>query len=339
MKESRLTVKLRRSARKLRCYIGGYLAYMMPRGLFACRWSEKAGWDAARREIIERRSRYYCRLADGTTLPDDCSVRIEDYRFPWGRKKKLATYFFDLYAVVKYFPGRLRMAYEFGDVTDEPAVPSFVKSRPITPEGYHTRSVVLKLNAARHYMFVPDHLQWHQKKDMIVCRNVVRQPHRKRFIDMWLGHPMCDVGQTNSDCDPGHEERIKPYMSIPEQLGYKFVCCIEGNDVATNLKWVMASNSIAVMPRPRYETWFMEGTLIPGVHYIEIRPDYTDLIDRLNYYISHPDEAEAIIENAHRYVAQFTDSRLETAIARATARRYFEATGQLPDDNHQSKKL
>lgn len=331
MKESRLTVKLRRSARKLQCYIGGYLTYMLPRWLFVRRGLATGGFDPDDVAIIDRRSRYYCRVAIGSVLPADRSVRIGDYRFPWGRKKKLATYFFDLYAVVKHFPARLRMAYEFGDVTHETAVPSFVKSRPITPDDYPTRSVLLKLNAARHYMFIPDRLEWHEKKDMIVCRNVVRQPHRKKFIDMWLHHPMCDVGQTNLDCDPGHEERIKPYMSIPEQLGYKFVCCIEGNDVATNLKWVMASNSIAVMPCPRFETWFMEGTLVPGRHYIEIRSDYSDLIDKLNYYIGHPDEAAAIIENAHRYVAQFTDSRLEKAVALATARRYFEATGQLHD--------
>ena len=39
----------------------------------------------------------------------------------------------------------------------------------------------------------------------------------------------------------------------------------------------MSSNSVAVMPRPKYESWFMEGRLQPGVHYIEIKDDYSDL--------------------------------------------------------------
>ena len=47
----------------------------------------------------------------------------------------------------------------------------------------------------------------------------------------------------------------------------------EGVDVATNLKWVMSSNSIAVMPRPKIESWFMENKLIPEKHYIEIKED------------------------------------------------------------------
>lgn len=59
--------------------------------------------------------------------------------------------------------------------------------------------------------------------------------------------------------------------TIREHLDYKFIMAIEGNDVASNLKWVMSSNSLAVMPRPTCETWFMEGTLIPDYHYIEVR--------------------------------------------------------------------
>ena len=52
--------------------------------------------------------------------------------------------------------------------------------------------------------------------------------------------------------------------------------CVEGVDVATNLKWVMSSNSIAVMPKPEIESWFMEKTLIPDFHYIEIKKDYSE---------------------------------------------------------------
>ena len=52
--------------------------------------------------------------------------------------------------------------------------------------------------------------------------------------------------------------------------------------MSSNLKWIMSSNSIAVMPRPEFETWFMEGRLIPGVHYIEINRDYSDLDEKYN---------------------------------------------------------
>lgn len=78
--------------------------------------------------------------------------------------------------------------------------------------------------------------------------------------------------------------------TIREHLDYKFIMAIEGNDVASNLKWVMSSNSLAVMPRPTCETWFMEGTLIPDYHYIEVKDDFSDLEEKLNYYIAHPEK-------------------------------------------------
>ena len=52
----------------------------------------------------------------------------------------------------------------------------------------------------------------------------------------------------------------------------------------------MSSNSIAVMPKPTIETWFMESKLEGGKHYIEIAPDYHDLEAKLTYYIAHPEE-------------------------------------------------
>ena len=85
----------------------------------------------------------------------------------------------------------------------------------------------------------------------------------------------------------------------------------------------MSSNSIAVMPRPKIESWFMEGSLKGGYHYIEVRDDYTDLPEKIQYYLDHPEEAEAIIAHAHEYVAQFLDKRRELLIGRMVADRYF----------------
>jgi hypothetical protein len=98
---------------------------------------------------------------------------------------------------------------------------------------------------------------------------------------------------------------------------------LEGNDVASNLKWVMSSNSIAVMPRPTCETWFMEGTLIPNYHYIEIKPDFSDLKKRLNYYNHHPEEAKQILTHAHAYVDQFRDKKREQLIALGVMDKYL----------------
>jgi hypothetical protein len=99
--------------------------------------------------------------------------------------------------------------------------------------------------------------------------------------------------------------------------------CLEGNDVASNLKWVMSSNSLAVMPKPKYETWYMEGRLIPNYHYIEIKEDYSDLIDKINYYSTHQEEAQAIIQHANEYTLQFKNKKREDLISYLVLKKYF----------------
>jgi len=36
------------------------------------------------------------------------------------------------------------------------------------------------------------------------------------------------------------------------------------------------------MPPPTYETWFAEGHLEPGVHYVPLAPDFSDLAERVH---------------------------------------------------------
>lgn len=120
----------------------------------------------------------------------------------------------------------------------------------------------------------------------------------------------------------------KQFMSVDEQLNYQFVVSVEGVDVATNLKWIMASNSLCLMRRPRFETWFMEGTLVPGYHYVQLRDDHSDLLENVEYYRQHPNEAEAIIANANRYVAQFMDSKREELIALLVVEKYLQLSDQ-----------
>jgi len=121
----------------------------------------------------------------------------------------------------------------------------------------------------------------------------------------------------------------KPKMSLAKQLQYKFILCIEGNDVASNLKWVMSSNSIAFMVKPTYETWFMEGTLVPNHHYVLLKDDYSDLEEKIEYYSTHIDEALTIVKNANDYVTQFKDKKREDLISLLVLKKYFEKSGQL----------
>jgi hypothetical protein len=218
----------------------------------------------------------------------------------------------------------LRADFHFGDVTYVPDEPSIVKSRPVA--GNNSNAVILNLDKIRHFTFTNDKKAFSNKKNMLVSRNYVNQPHRLKFLEMYIAHPMCNIGKINKTGN--HEELLREIMTLEEQLDYKFILCLEGNDVASNLKWVMSSNSLAIMPLPKYETWFMEGALIPDHHYVLIKDDYSDLEERMNHYIGHPVEALEIINNAHQYIEQFKFKNREDLISLLVLEKYFFKTNQ-----------
>lgn len=300
-------------------YVKNYIRQYLPLGKYRRRLKKKLAmidnFDAG---YIESRVNYYNRLQKTVELPPS-AVKLSEFKLK-GRPK---VYYFDAFEYTRYFSPDLKICPLLGDIIHIPDEPSIVKSRPI--EGDNTNSVVMKLEKIRHFLFLNDKKQFQDKKDMLIGRGKIRQEHRIRFMEMYYGHPMCNVGQVNITPNAKFPaERL----TIGEHLDYKFILCLEGNDVASNLKWVMSSNSLAVMPKPKYETWFMEGTLIPNYHYVLIKDDYSDLEERMNYYIENTDEALKIIENAHKYIDQFKNKDREDLINLLVLKKYFEKTGQ-----------
>lgn len=267
--------------------------------------------------VLERVN-YYCRLDASFNLPPQ-SIAIKNYQ-----RKGYTSYYFDLKEFLYYFPKDFQFEYYFGDETHIEPAPTLFKARPI--EGDNKNSVLFKLDKRRHFRFVDDKLRFAEKKDMAVFRGAVTQPHRIKFMQTLFDHPLVDAGQSNA-CQE-HPEWQKPFMSVEEQLQYKFLICLEGNDVASNLKWAMSSNSVVVTPKMKFETWFMEGTLEAGKHYIEVKDDFSDFEEKINYYIEHPEEAEKIINNAHEYIKPFMNEKLEQLVCIKTLERYFQLSGQ-----------
>ena len=272
------------------------------------------------KDYIKQRVDYYNKLSEKNMLPESARPLSEH------KIKKPKVYYFDTYEFIRWFPSSLKWCFCPGDVTFVPSCPSIVKSRPLVE--HNENSIVMKLDKVRHFIFVNDKKDFASKKDMIIFRGKVKgKESRKKFMQMYFGHPMCDLGDVSKNTTDPAEWRTEK-KTIPEHLDYKFIMALEGNDVASNLKWVMSSNSIAVMPRPTCETWFMEGKLIPNYHYIEIKSDFSDLIERINYYIKHTDEARDIIRHAHEYVSQFRDKKRENLISLLVLDKYFRMTGQ-----------
>lgn len=269
-------------------------------------------------EVFERVN-YYNKL-DSHLWIDGNAVELNNVK----KLKASSAYIFDTQEYTRYFPQSLRANFVFGDVIHIPNTPSIQKSRPIF--GNNKNAILLNLDKKRHFFFINDPVKFKEKKDVLIGRASVTQPHRIEFMSKHFNTPLADIGQVNKV--GGDPMWIKPKMSIFQHLQYKFILSLEGNDVATNLKWIMSSRSVAVMPVPKYETWFMEGKLIPNFHYICIKDDYSDLVDVLEYFIEHPREAEQISFNANQYVNKFRNKEKEDIIALLVLKKYFEYTSQ-----------
>jgi hypothetical protein len=197
-----------------------------------------------------------------------------------------------------------------------------VKSRPI--EGQNDNSVLLPLDSQRHFRFVNDRTRYADKLDGVVWRGAAYQEHRQRFLESCSGLSFMNAGNTAVQKN-GKVPFAKPKMSVKEQLKYKFVLSLEGNDVATNLKWIMSSNSVCVMPRPKYETWYKEGTLIPNYHYIEISDDFSDIRSKFKYYLKNPELCKLIIRNANEYTKSYLNDKNTLTLSRSVVLKYYES--------------
>ncbi|KAF5278175.1 hypothetical protein FQR65_LT15769 [Abscondita terminalis] len=211
-------------------------------------------------KVLEEAVNYTINFRQNTSLASS-AMPIAEFKIP----EKTRVYYFDTKEYVRYFDPKLRLQMIPGDVVDIPEYPAIVKSRPIA--GDNNNAVLLNLDKIRHFNFIRDDIPFRNKKDRLIGRFAAYQQHRKRFFELYFGHQLCDLGSVVIDND--HPEWYR-------------------NDVATNLKWIMSSNSVAVMPLPKYETWFMEGKLNSGfpITY-RLKTINSDMEEKLHYYINH----------------------------------------------------
>jgi len=199
--------------------------------------------------------------------------------------------------------------------------PTFCKSRPISENNHN--NVLLPLDSLRHFTFHQDKLNLSRKHNMAVFRGAVYQPHRKQFITNASKINICNVADTSNKVQKNIFGHPKHFLSVKDQLNYKMIFAIEGFDVASNLKWIMGSNSIPVMPKPKMETWFLESRLKPNQHFLEISDDFLNIEEIVTKAISEKGLLEYINEESKKYASDYKDIKRQYQLARVVIERYF----------------
>ena len=274
--------------------------------------------DKSKKHLLKKRINYYIKLNKGFHVASGFSLS-EIPKF-----KPNSAYFYDFYKILSYFSSKIKFNFILGDINFTPSTPTFVKARPIN--GFNNNSILLPLNTWRHFLFINDDMPYEKKISKIIWRGAAYQNIRKNFLKKTFYLPFCDVGCTAR----GHTNNIykKRFMSIKEQLKFKFIFSVEGNDVASNLKWILNSNSLCFMQKPKIETWAMEGLLKPGIHYVEINSNFSNLEAEFFYYLNNPQRAKKIIRNANKFISQIKDKNLQFNIAIGVVEKYLSLSGQ-----------
>jgi len=133
---------------------------------------------------------------------------------------------------------------------------------------------------------------------------VVKRYFNSNTSDIDVAFPEQD---RNSKHIPSKYKECRSYVrkggtTMEQQLQYKYILSIEGNDVASGLKWQLTSNSVVFMAKPTMVSYAMEDLLIPFVHYIPVNDDYTNLHEMVDWARRNDRQCKWISEQATSYM-------------------------------------
>jgi Glycosyl transferase family 90 len=95
---------------------------------------------------------------------------------------------------------------------------------------------------------------------------------------------------------------FRPRVAIYQIQQYKVIISMEGNDVASGLKWSLLSESVVVMPAPTRTSWAMEELLEPWIHYIPMHPNGSNAEERIEWVGQNDEAAHQIAERGRMFI-------------------------------------
>ncbi|KAJ3265582.1 F-actin-capping protein subunit alpha [Chytriomyces hyalinus] len=95
---------------------------------------------------------------------------------------------------------------------------------------------------------------------------------------------------------------LKQRVSFEQMLNFKYLIVLDGNTWPGRLQAYLATNSVILYNG--IFTDFFNWRLVPMVHYVPVKLDYSDLEERLLWLMTHDEEARQIVENAQRLMKE-----------------------------------
>jgi len=200
-------------------------------------------------------------------------------------------------------------------------IPALRKTRPIEDK----TSVIFNIGTLRHTLPCETvrkvDIPWSEKSHNVVWRGATTGGQLRVNLVENYGNKY-DIGFASVKQKPELAHLKKNKISIQDQLKYKFIISIAGNELASNLRWTLFSNSVPIMPTPKWHSWIMEKNLKPNVHYLELNPDLTNLEEILDWAINNDEECNQIAQNGKKYMEQFLDPKKDLPVQKRLLEEY-----------------
>ncbi|GMH77322.1 hypothetical protein TL16_g07367, partial [Triparma laevis f. inornata] len=242
------------------------------------------------------------------------------------------TYFMEVYHAWTKWGGDI-VCLEFGDSIKPLSHPCLRKTRLSPTSG---SAIVFKQNFKRHWEGVAETLlsdttEWSKKSDKAIWRGATTGhpwPQKKDEEGNWA--PRANLVQNIPKYDTSKiDVAVTRYVqNVPnlwgsgwgrtqwQLMGYKMLIMVEGNDVATGLKWALVSSCAVIMPKPRVVSWLMEDKLVPWVHYIPVEPNFEDLEEKVDWCLKNGEKCREIGHASRCFMMQFFDTQREDEVQR-----------------------
>jgi len=106
------------------------------------------------------------------------------------------------------------------------------------------------------------------------------------------------------------DNTIPTFLSLPNLLRYKYLLDIGGNGYSGRLKYLLFSKRPLLLVDREYIEYFHDE-LIPYKHYVPVRKDLSDLVEKAKWVSRHYDECMIMAQNAYGFACyNFTQDKL-----------------------------
>jgi len=196
------------------------------------------------------------------------------------------------------------------------------------------KSILLKcLNEKRHWTIDVKNIDipYNKKKTKVIWRGVsTGNPKnissRFTLVEKWFNkNPNLNIGFSrivqNKD---NYKKYVKNNLTREKMLTFKFILSVEGNDKDSGLNWKLNSNSLVLMAKPTKFSWLMEDKLVPNVHYVLLKDDFSNLEEKFKWCKNNPNKCKEIISNASNYMKQFKNKKQEEQLEKRILNTYFK---------------